>query len=184
MHETARLKIPVEAFRREREAIAEAIETRGFDKKQGSYVGTLDGTALDASVLLMAQVGYKDANDPRVLSTLERLRRELGCDGLLYRYTSGFDRIPAPEGAFGICSFWVVELLVLQGKLQEAAHLFERLLALGNDVGLMAEEFDPATGEALGNFPQAYTHAGLIAAALALQAAERPQTEGAADADR
>jgi GH15 family glucan-1,4-alpha-glucosidase len=175
LHETIGLKIPIETFRRERAAIAEAIETRGFDKEQESYVGVLDGTALDASVLVMAQVEYKDANDPRLVSTLTRIRHELGHDGLLYRYTKGFDRISSPEGAFGMCGYWVVELLALQDKVQEAGHLFERLLALGNDVGLMAEEYDPTTGEALGNFPQTYTHAGLITAALALQDAERRQ---------
>lgn len=180
LHEKAALKIPVEAFRRERKAIAEAIEARGFDTEQKSYVANLDGTALDASLLVMAQVGYKDANDPRLLSTLERVQHELGRDGLFYRYTDGFDRIPSPEGAFGICSFWAVELLALQGKVEEGARLFERMLTLGNDLGLMAEEFDPATGEALGNFPQAYTHAGLITAALALHEAERRRS-GRAD---
>jgi len=173
MHEAGQMKAPVDQYRRERAAIANEIETRGFNQESQSYVGILDQNELDASVLQMAQVGYKDARDARIVSTYEHIRRELGRDGLLLRYAPGFDKIPSREGTFGICSFWAVELLALQGKMEEANSLFERMLATCNDVGLMSEEYDPATGEALGNFPQTYTHAGLITAALALRQAER-----------
>ncbi len=103
------------------------------------------------------------------------MERTLGVDGLLYRYPPGTDGLPGKEGAFGIASFWAVEYLALAGRLDEARARFEKLLAYGNDVGLYAEETHPQTGEALGNFPQAYTHVGLITAANALRAAARRQ---------
>ncbi|HZH25647.1 MAG TPA: glycoside hydrolase family 15 protein [Azospirillaceae bacterium] len=173
LHEAGRLKVPADVYRRERDAIREAIETRGFDPARRCYVGVLDEGWLDAAVLTMARLGYRDARDPRIVSTLQRLMSDLGDGGLVRRYGDGYDRIPTREGAFGMCSFWTVELLALQGRIDEAHRLFQRVLAMGNDVGLLAEEFDPASGEALGNIPQAYTHAGLVSAALALCQAER-----------
>jgi GH15 family glucan-1,4-alpha-glucosidase len=109
-------------------------------------------------------------------STLDRIQQRLGRDGLLYRYERGLDGLESPEGAFGICSFWAVDNLAKRGDLTEAAEAFEHMLSFANDVGLYAEEIDVATGAALGNFPQAFTHVGLINAAMAI--AESPKGSG------
>jgi len=146
----------------------EARLARGFDPGLGSYVGAFGEGWMDASLLAMARLGYRGPLDPRVVGTADRIWGELGRNGLLLRYRPEVDGLPSREGAFGICAFWAVELLALQGRTTEAAALFDRALLLANDVGLLAEEFDPGTGEALGNVPQAFTHAGLISAALAL----------------
>jgi GH15 family glucan-1,4-alpha-glucosidase len=122
---------------------------------------------LDASLLRLAGCGYADPKGDRMRGTVARIRERLGTNGLLRRYL-GEDGIPGDEGAFGICSFWGVECLALQGQLQEATQWFDSLLKYSNDVGLLSEELDPRTGELLGNFPQAFTHVGLINAALTL----------------
>ena len=126
---------------------------------------------MDASLLIMARLGFHDARHPRIVGTADRIWRELGRNGLLLRYLPEVDGIASREGTFGICGFWAVELLALQGRVAEAEALFGRLAALANDVGLLAEEYDPQTGAALGNVPQAFTHAGLVSAALMLDQA-------------
>jgi GH15 family glucan-1,4-alpha-glucosidase len=168
-----RLGRRAEEFHRERHAIAEAIERRGFNTAIASYTSELDGTRMDASLLLMPCVGYKSADDPRIISTYERIWQRLGRDGLLYRYERGYDGFDLHEGTFGICSFWAVHHLACRGDIAEAKRLFEHLLSFANDLGLFGEEIDPKTGNTLGNFPQAFTHVGLINAALALQRAEK-----------
>ena len=173
LHEQGHARIDVEAYRREREKIAEAIEARGYREDLGSYVGEFDGNALDASLLLMACLGYRDARDPRMRGTFERVRERLGKDGLLYRYHRGYDGMASEEGAFGICSLWAVECLARQGRLDEAERAFEHVLSFANDVGLFAEEIDVDSGTALGNFPQAFTHVGVINAAMAIAAARK-----------
>jgi GH15 family glucan-1,4-alpha-glucosidase len=124
---------------------------------------------VDASLLLMCQYNYRQAHDPRLLATFERIERELGNNGFLYRFPEGFDDfLPPGEGAFVICSFWAVEYLARLGKRAQAIERFEHILGCANDVGLLAEEVDPKTGGARGNFPQAFSHVGLINAALTL----------------
>jgi len=187
LHEAGHLdawgaRAPAELFRQERDAIRTEIESRGFDAARGSYVGAFGEDWMDASLLVMARLGYRSPQDPRVAGTADRIWEELGRNGLLLRYRPEVDGLPSREGAFGICAFWAVELLALQGRVVEAAALFDRALLLANDVGLLAEEFDPGTGEALGNVPQAFTHAGLISAALALAQAEGDGAGGAAPA--
>ena len=117
-------------------------------------------------------VGFLPHDDPRVVSTVEAIRRDLTHDGLVLRYRTDedgdVDGLPAGEGVFLACSFWLVEVLALQGNREEARELFERLLALRNDVGLLSEEWEPRTGRLVGNFPQAFTHLALVEAALAL----------------
>jgi GH15 family glucan-1,4-alpha-glucosidase len=162
-------------FARERDAIREAIETHGYSARLGSYVSVFDAETVDASLLLLSLMGYADPQSPRMRGTLARVRERLGVNGLLYRYLDEDDGLPGFEGAFGICSFWGVEARALQGDLAGARGDFERLLSLGNDVGLFAEEIDPATGAAIGNFPQAFTHVGLINAAVTIA---RLQGEG------
>jgi GH15 family glucan-1,4-alpha-glucosidase len=159
---------PVEQFHRNRALLRREIEERAWSRELGSYVATLDGSEVDASLLLLAWYGLEDAASERMRRTYARIRERLGAgEGLLHRYR-GPDT--AGEGAFGICSFWGAELLALGGgSADEAGRAFERLVALGNDVGLFAEELDPATGAPLGNFPQAFTHVGLINAAISLE---------------
>lgn len=173
MHADGRLSIPDQQFRRERDAIRAAIDEEGF--RDGSYVGAFGENWADASLLVMARLGYLSPSHPRLSSTAGRIWRELGRDGLLLRYLPEVDGIGSREGTFGICAFWAVELLAAQGKLGEAEELFDRACLLANDVGLLAEEYDPATREALGNVPQAFTHAGLISAATALARAQSAQ---------
>ena len=150
-----------------RSQLREAIERRGWNERLQSYVGVLDSDELDASLLLLPYHRFEHAWSPRMRSTLRCIRAELGAgDALLRRYAVGDGR---REGTFGICAFWAVECMALgAASLEEAAALFRRLLAHGNDVGLFAEEIDAETGTARGNFPQGFTHVGLISAALAL----------------
>lgn len=171
LHERGCVRIDAEAFRREREEIARTIDTRGFNQDLGSYVSELDGNQLDASLLLMGCIGYQDPAHVRMRGTFDCIQERLGRNGLLYRYDSGSDNLPSPEGAFGICSFWAIDNLARRGDLDAAEQAFKHILSFSNDLGLFAEEIDPDTGEALGNFPQAFTHVGLINAAMALAAA-------------
>jgi len=180
LHDGGHLRAPRDEFLRERDAVREAIETQGYleaPNGTGSYVGAYGEDWADASLLIMARLGFHDARHPRIVSTEDRIWRELGRDGLLLRYRPEVDGLPSREGAFGICGFWAVELLALQGRSEEAEALFHRASSLANDVGLLAEEYDPSSGEALGNVPQAFTHAGLISAALTLaRAGEEART--------
>jgi GH15 family glucan-1,4-alpha-glucosidase len=171
LHDAGHLKAPRAAFERERNALRAEIETQGFSTDLNSYVSTLGGNRLDASLLLLIRYGYLDARSERARNTLEAVTRHLGANGLLYRYRNENDGLPGAEGAFGICSFWAVAVHALAGDIEHAEALFERVLSYANDVGLFAEEIDPASGAALGNFPQAFTHVGLIDAALLLERA-------------
>jgi GH15 family glucan-1,4-alpha-glucosidase len=167
------LKVP-ERFSAVRAAVRERIETRGFNHDIDSYVGVLDGDGVDASLLLMGCLGYAHPDDARMRATFARVHERLSRNGLLFRYERGHDRIGAKEGAFGICSFWAVDNLAGRGDTQEARRRFEHLLDFGNDLGLFAEEIDPDSGALLGNFPQAYTHVGVINSALALERTQAP----------
>jgi GH15 family glucan-1,4-alpha-glucosidase len=170
LHERGHLQAPVDGFSREREAIRAEIEAHGYNTRLGSYTRTFDGEELDASLLLLARYGYLPAGADRMVGTCRRVHQHLGVNGLLYRYL-GADGLPPGEGAFGIASFWAVNCWLLQGDVDGATRAFERLAGLANDVGLLAEEIDPVTGAPLGNFPQAFTHVGLIDAALTLHEA-------------
>jgi GH15 family glucan-1,4-alpha-glucosidase len=161
-------RAPVARFERNRAAIRSEVEEHAWNAELGSYVSRLGGSELDAALLLIPWYGFEDAGSERMRATHRRIREQLGArDGLLYRYRTG----DSPgEGAFGICSFWGAEVLALgAGSAGEAQGTFERLCGFANDVGLFAEEVDPDTGAALGNFPQAFTHVGLINAALSLE---------------
>ncbi|HLW54606.1 MAG TPA: glycoside hydrolase family 15 protein [Candidatus Angelobacter sp.] len=163
--------VPRQSFTDEREKIRGQIEQRAWNPDLGSYVSTLDGDGeLDASLLRLSWYGFDHADSDRLQRTFRKLREKLASkDGLFYRYP----RQP-PEGAFGICGFWAVEHLALGGgTLDQAYAQFERLLKYSNELGLFAEESDPETRAALGNFPQAFTHVGLISAALTLAEQER-----------
>ncbi|HMG52602.1 MAG TPA: glycoside hydrolase family 15 protein [Kofleriaceae bacterium] len=156
----------------QRSAIRADIEHHAFDRALGCYTSALGPSELDASVLLMSWYGFHAANDPRMVSTFARIRDRLGAGpGLLYRYEDSLRRC---EGAFWICSFWAIEHLVRGGgSLAQARQMFDAACGYASDLGLMAEEIDPRTGDALGNFPQAYTHVGVVSAALSLAQHER-----------
>jgi GH15 family glucan-1,4-alpha-glucosidase len=169
----------VDGFAETRDAIRQEIETRAWNEALGSYTAAFDDSNLDASLLRMATSGYADPCSDRMRRTVERVRERLGCNGFLYRYLEP-DGLPHGEGAFVICSFWLVEALALQGKLEDATAEFDRLVSAANDLGLMAEEIDPQSGAHLGNFPQAFSHVGLIHAAEVLAAcAGQPQSQSA-----
>ena len=162
---------PIDRWRAIRDEIEHEVMTRGWSDAKQSFTQSYDSDALDASALVMALVGFIPASDPKMVSTVAALERELLVEGFLLRYRTdedGVDGLPESEGVFLACSFWLVEVLALQGRHDDATALFDRLVALRNDVGLLAEEYDPRTGRQLGNFPQAFTHLALVEAAIAL----------------
>ena len=167
-----RLELPGDLARWEREAGALRAEVlrRGWDPTRRTFVQAYGEPALDASVLVIPKVGFLPRSDPRVRSTLDAVRAELGssCEELIYRYHAP-DGLVGREGTFVICSFWMVENLAMVGRFDDAERLFRNLLRRANHVGLLAEEIDPSTGEQLGNFPQALSHAALLDAAIILE---------------
>lgn len=176
LHDEGHIDIDAHAFEELARTIRACIEERGFNEKLGSYTRTLDGDKVDASLLLLALSGYTDPGTDRMCGTWACIKERLGAgNGLLYRYRID-DGLPGDEGAFGICSFWAVAYLAKRGDVEEASRRFEHLLAYASDTGLFAEEIDPETGTALGNFPQAFTHVGLINAAVQLAKAEAEST--------
>jgi GH15 family glucan-1,4-alpha-glucosidase len=182
MHRRGRLPgIPADKFREDREQIRREIEGRGWNPRLESYTQVLGGDTLDATVLLMAFHGFEEASSGRMQQTYRRIQERLGAGpGLLYRYEKSLE---GGEGAFALCCFWIAEFLARGGGSGEAAHdAFAHTLGYANDLGLFSEEIDAKTGDALGNFPQAFTHVGLINAALSL--AERDERGQGRDAER
>jgi GH15 family glucan-1,4-alpha-glucosidase len=167
--EMGQVRVPTRAFAAECRAIRETVESHGYSEALNSYVAVFDSEEVDASLLLLGLHGYADPRSERMKGSYACIRDGLGVGPLLYRNRSGGEGIPVDEGCFGICSFWGVEQRARQGDRAGAHADFSELLGYANDVGLFAEEIDPASGAALGNFPQAFTHVGLISAALALE---------------
>lgn len=158
------------AWQQQRDALAADVQARGFDAARCTYTRSYGSADVDAALLILPLIGIEPPGSVRVHGTIAAIRRELGAGGpLLYRYPPGTDGLPGNEGAFLACSFWLVQALAATGRAEEAAELFEQLLALASPVGLYGEEMDPSTGLHLGNYPQALTHAALVQAALALQ---------------
>jgi GH15 family glucan-1,4-alpha-glucosidase len=155
-----------------RDEIHAEVLARAWNEDKQAFTQSYETDDLDASVLLMPLVGFLPPDDPRMMSTVDAIRRELTAEGLVLRYRSrddgAVDGLPAGEGVFLACSFWLADVLALQGRVDEARELFERLLDLRNDVGLLAEEYDPHEGRLLGNFPQAFTHLALVNTAYIL----------------
>jgi GH15 family glucan-1,4-alpha-glucosidase len=171
----------LERWRALRQTIHADVCRHGFDASRNSFVQYYGGRELDAALLLLPSVGFLPAGDPRMLGTIAAIERELVVDGLVKRYStgSGVDGLPQGEGAFLACTFWYVDALALLGRERDARKIFEKLLGLRNDVGLLAEEYDPREGCQLGNFPQAFSHIGLINSARTLSDTARPATERA-----
>ncbi|WP_208379033.1 glycoside hydrolase family 15 protein [Cumulibacter soli] len=164
----------VRRWRAVRAAVREEVLSRGYDATRGSFTQHYDTDEVDASLLVMADVGFIDASDERFVGTVRAIERDLMRDGLLLRYRtqSGVDGLDGQEGSFLACSFWLVSAYALMGREQDAHALMRRLTALANDVGLLPEEYDPQAGRMLGNFPQAFSHLALVIAAYDLQAAD------------
>ncbi|MEU7136955.1 glycoside hydrolase family 15 protein [Streptomyces sp. NPDC046261] len=164
----------LDGWRAMREEVHREVCERGFDTERGTFTQFYGSRELDAAALLIPRVGFLPPDDPRVTGTVDAVRRELAHDGLLRRYSSEFspggpvDGVPGGEGAFLVCSFWLADALHMTGRTKEAHELFERLLDLRNDVGLLSEEYDAGAGRQLGNFPQAFSHIGLVGTALLL----------------
>lgn len=154
---------------------------KAFDTELGSFVQAYGSKTIDASLLLLPLVGFLPADDPRVTGTVEAVETMLMRDGFLLRYNTDHvdDGLPPGEGAFLVCTFWLADVYVLQGRREEARRLYERLVGLCNDVGLLSEEYDPIAGRLLGNFPQAFSHIGLINTALNLARESGPAEERA-----
>lgn len=167
---------PVEDWRAVRDAIHADICQRGYDARRNTFVQHYGGEALDAALLLIPQVGFLPLDDPRVAGTVAAVERELLRDGLVLRYATEDvdDGVGGEEGAFLACSFWLADAHVLLGRAQDATRLFERLLSLRNDLGLLAEEYDYVRGRQVGNFPQGFSHIGLVNTAYNLIQAHGP----------
>jgi GH15 family glucan-1,4-alpha-glucosidase len=168
-----------ETWADERDRVRAAILQRGWSEKRQAYAQSFDSDELDAAQLLMPILGFLPADDERMRSTIEVIARDLTEDGLVLRYRNSSDGVnpdglTGEEGTFVICSFWLVSCLAKAGEVERAERLFDQLVGYANDLGLLAEEIDTARGELLGNFPQAFSHIGLITAASEIdQARER-----------
>jgi GH15 family glucan-1,4-alpha-glucosidase len=158
-------------WRRERDEIHREVCEKGWDGERNTFTQSYGSSALDAALLLIPRSGFLPADDPRVIGTIEAVQRELGQDGFLLRYPTdeANDGLPPGEGAFLPCSFWLADALAMCGRRDEAQALYDRLTALANDVGLLAEEYDPVAKRLVGNFPQAFTHLALVNTATTLQ---------------
>ena len=174
---------PVVRWRRCRQEIHDDVCRQGFDPALGSFTQYYGAKEVDASLLQIPLVGFLPIDDPRVTGTIHAIEHGLMVDGFIRRYhTRGeVDGLPEGEGAFLACTFWLADVLTLQGRRAEALQLFERLLSLANDVGLLAEQYDAATTRQLGNFPQAFSHVSLINTARNLANMGGPAKQRSAD---
>jgi GH15 family glucan-1,4-alpha-glucosidase len=172
---------PLERWREVRRAIHQEVCACGFDRELGSFVQAFGTQDLDASLLLLPTMGFLPATDARIRGTIDAIERHLLVDGFVLRYNSDRfeDGLPPGEGAFLACSFWLADAYVLLGRIDDARRMFENVLAVANDVGLLAEEYDPRLGRMVGNFPQAFSHVGLINTAYNLAHASKPAEQRA-----
>jgi len=177
------LEGPLEEWRKLREEICAEVCERGFDKKTGTFVQAYGSDQLDANLLLLPCVGFLPVTDPRIADTVAAIERRLVREGLVLRYSTEdvADALPAGEGAFLACSFWLVDVYILQNRFDDAERLFRRLVALSNDVGLLSEEYDVRRKRLVGNFPQAFSHLALINSAYNLTRARKPVEQRAQD---
>jgi GH15 family glucan-1,4-alpha-glucosidase len=173
------LEGPVERWRAIREEIREEVLEKGFNTEVNAFVQFYGSENTDASLLMLPALGFIAADDPRMLGTIDLIRTQLETEGLLRRYPAAphVDGLPPGEGAFLLCTFWLADTLALAGRYDEARAIFERLLSLRNDVGLLGEEYDPVAQRQLGNFPQAFSHVGLINTAQNLRKQDGPASD-------
>ncbi len=187
--ECFQLEGPIDRWRTLCAQIHDDVCRNGFDRELGSFVQCYGARNLDASLLLIPALGFLPPEDPRVRGTIAAIERKLLVDGLVLRYDTGVteDGLPPGEGAFLACSFWLVDAYALTGRVEEAKRMFERLIALANDVGLLSEEYDAREKRLVGNFPQAFSHMALVNSAMCLSRRQSPREPGApetAAADR
>jgi GH15 family glucan-1,4-alpha-glucosidase len=172
---------PIDRWRLQRDRLHAEVCNRGFDERRNTFTQFYGSAELDASLLMLPLVGFLPADDPRVIGTVEAIERHLVVDGFVHRYPTSedgrIDGLPAGEGVFLPCSFWLADNYVLQGRYDKARRLFDRLLALANDVGLLSEEYDPVGRRLLGNFPQAFSHVSLINTAHNLSHVRGPASD-------
>ena len=177
MAKEANFDAPLDDWRDDRTEIKETIIERGFDEEQNSFIQAFDDDQLDASLLLLPLTGFLPSDDPRIEGTIDAISERLATDdGLVYRYEH--DELPGEEGTFILCSFWLVDCLALLGRTERAREIYENLLEYTSPLGLISEEIDPDTGHLLGNFPQAFSHVGLVNSALYLHEAEQETSVG------
>ena len=169
---------PCERWRQLRDHLHQEICDRGFNRERNAFVQYYGASEVDASLLMMVEVGFLPPQDPRIIGTVAAIEQDLVRGGFVdrYRTQSGVDGLPAGEGAFLLCTFWLADNYALLGRMADARRVFEHVLAIRNDVGLMAEEYDPAVRRQLGNFPQAFSHLGLINTAHNLTQPDQPAT--------
>jgi GH15 family glucan-1,4-alpha-glucosidase len=174
------LEAPLDRWRQVRDTIHAEVCELGYDAERRTFTQYYGSRELDASVLNIPLVGFLPGADERVTGTIDAVRRELGRDGFVSRYSTAEtdDGLPGDEGQFLACSFWLVSALAFNGRVDEARTLFERLVALSNDIGLLAEEYDVAHQRQVGNFPQAFSHLTLVLAARDIAAAQAPRQPG------
>jgi GH15 family glucan-1,4-alpha-glucosidase len=167
---------PVDRWRRLRDEIHAQVCEQGYDAERGAFVQSYGSKLLDAAVLMIPLVGFLPPDDERVVSTVETIQRELVEDGFVRRYEESADAaevdgLPPGEGAFLPCTFWLADNLALMGRIDEAREIFDRLLGIRTELGLLSEEYDPGLGRLVGNFPQAFSHVGLVNSAFNLSRA-------------
>jgi GH15 family glucan-1,4-alpha-glucosidase len=181
--ETFGLEGPIDEWRALRDEVYDEVCERGFNKKLGSFVQAYDSDQLDASLLLLPCVGFLPVTDPRIEATITAVERRLLRNGFVLRYSTEEveDALPPGEGAFLACSFWLVDVYMLQDRFDEAETLFRRLVGLANDVGLLSEEYDPRAKRLVGNFPQAFSHLALVNSAYNLTRERKPVHQRAHD---
>ncbi|MFD7814549.1 glycoside hydrolase family 15 protein [Streptomyces sp. NPDC059785] len=171
LEEDSGLDGDLDGWRAMRDEVHREVCEKGYDPERNTFTQSYGSRELDASLLLIPRTGFLPPDDPRVLGTIDAIQEELGHSGFVRRYSTDgaeVDGLPGVEGTFLACSFWLADALYLTGRRKEARELFRRLLSTANDVGLLAEEYDPVAGRQLGNFPQAFSHIGLVNTALAL----------------
>ncbi|MEV6944286.1 glycoside hydrolase family 15 protein [Streptomyces sp. NPDC051172] len=171
LEENPKLPGDLDGWRALRDEVHREVCEKGFDAERNTFTQSYGSRELDAALLLIPRVGFLPPDDPRVAGTIDAIREELGHGGFLRRYSTDettVDGLPGDEGTFLVCSFWLADALHMTGRKKEARELFERLVGLTNDVGLLSEEYDPVDERQLGNFPQAFSHVGLVNTALAL----------------
>ncbi|MGH7247244.1 MAG: glycoside hydrolase family 15 protein, partial [Pseudomonadota bacterium] len=174
--ETFGLQGPLDEWRKLRQLIYDDVCARAFNNDLGTFVQAYGSKRLDANLLLLPCVGFLPVSDPRIEATIAAVERQLLCEGFVMRYNTAEaeDSLPPGEGAFLACSFWLVDVYTLQGRIAEAERLFRRLVGLRNDLGLLSEEYDPRSKRLVGNFPQAFSHLALVNSAYNLTRARKP----------
>jgi pentatricopeptide repeat protein len=163
-------KVSVDKYEKVKQAIEDEVERFGFNSELNSYTRKFNDSSLDASSLVFSLVDYCPASSSKMRSTIERIYERLSKNNLIYRYLTTDDDLSGSEGCFGICNFWLAENLAKAGRLNEAVKIFETMLEQASPTGLLSEEIEPVSHELLGNYPQGFTHIGLINAALSINA--------------